>query len=270
MTLHPRVSASAIAWGEGPVTPRLRELADAGIAGCGITAAQLAAEPRQALAATLAATGLRLTNVCVPALFSLARPASWREETARALAALERAAALGAECAVVTTGPPGPLEFEAASAAFAAAVVPLRESAARLGVRLALEPVNQLRDDLSLASTLRDTLAVAEASGIGVCLDLLWCWREPNLRVTLEAAAERLALVQVSDCGTGMTSMPCRLVPGDGAIPLERILSAILEVGYEGAFDLELLGPAIEAEGPAEALPRGATWLSTALTRLGA
>ncbi|HYC82585.1 MAG TPA: TIM barrel protein, partial [Solirubrobacterales bacterium] len=179
------------------------------------------------------------------------------------------AAALGAEVAVLTTGPAGGLEFEVASDALAAAVAPLRERAAALGLRLALEPTNQLRDDLGFVHTLRDTVAVADATGIGVCVDLLWCWREPALRETLAAAAERIELVQVSDCKVGMTSMPCRVVPADGAIPLVRVLGWIVEAGYEGVFELELVGPEIDAEGPADALRRAAAWLSAALARLG-
>jgi sugar phosphate isomerase/epimerase len=64
--------------------------------------------------------------------------------------------------------------------------------------------------------------------------------------------------------------MPCRLVPGDGAIPLERLLAQLLDAGYPGPFDLELLGPEIDREGPDAALRRGADWLRAALARLGA
>ncbi|HYC82695.1 MAG TPA: hypothetical protein VEB65_12955, partial [Solirubrobacterales bacterium] len=97
MTLHPRVSGGTIAWGGGPLTPALRELAAAGFAGCGATASQLAAAPEGAVAAALVDTGLRLRSVCVPAVYSLERPAGWEEETERAGAALGLAAALGAE-----------------------------------------------------------------------------------------------------------------------------------------------------------------------------
>ena len=38
-------------------------------------------------------------------------------------------------------------------------------------------------------------------------------------------------------------------MPGDGDIPFDRILGPLLAAGYTGAFDLELIGPRIEAEG---------------------
>ena len=58
-------------------------------------------------------------------------------------------------------------------------------------------------------------------------------------------------------------------MPGDGAIPLPQILGALAEAGYTGAFDLELLGPRIEAEGPAAAVARAAQRVGELLTQIG-
>jgi sugar phosphate isomerase/epimerase len=59
-------------------------------------------------------------------------------------------------------------------------------------------------------------------------------------------------------------------VPGDGVIPLERLLGEVLAAGYTGLFDLELVGPRIAAEGPTQASARAAENLSEMLNRLGA
>ena len=59
-------------------------------------------------------------------------------------------------------------------------------------------------------------------------------------------------------------------MPGDGVIPLERLLGDLLELGYEGVFDLELLGPRIESEGNRAATKRAAERLSELLVKLGA
>ena len=50
----------------------------------------------------------------------------------------------------------------------------------------------------------------------------------------------------------------------------ERLIGWLLEVGYPGAFELELLGPRIDEEGHAAAGARAATYTSELLTRLGA
>src|SRR3546814_7541044 len=86
-------------------------------------------------------------------------------------------------------------------------------------------------------------------AGLGVCIDLCCCWSEAGLRATIERAIPRCGIVQVSDYVYGDRAMPCRAVPGDGAIPIRTMLEWMLGAGYEGAFDLELLGPRIEREG---------------------
>ena len=77
-------------------------------------------------------------------------------------------------------------------------------------------------------------------------------------------------LVQVSDYVFGDRNLPARAVPGDGGMPLERILGALLENGYSGVFDLELLGPRIDAEGHLDAMERGANAIEKLLHGLGA
>ena len=63
--------------------------------------------------------------------------------------------------------------------------------------------------------------------------------------------------MQLSDFAIGTKSTPNRLVPGDGDIPMERIVGQVLAAGYEGAFDLELIGPRIDDEGYESSSKRG-------------
>jgi sugar phosphate isomerase/epimerase len=62
--------------------------------------------------------------------------------------------------------------------------------------------------------------------------------------------------VQVSDFAVGTLCANERVVMGDGHIPLRRICAALAAAGYERWYDIELLGPAIEAEGYESVLPR--------------
>ena len=73
----------------------------------------------------------------------------------------------------------------------------------------------------------------------------------------------------MSDYAVGTLSTPNRLVPGDGDIPIERIVRDVLEAGYTGGFDIELIGPRIEEEGYESAIRRSVDWLSDTLLRLG-
>ena len=76
-------------------------------------------------------------------------------------------------------------------------------------------------------------------------------------------------MVQVSDFMVGEPLMYNRRVPGDGSMPLEWMLERLLDAGYMGDFDLELLGPAIEKEGYPSAIRRSVDWLSERLRSWG-
>ena len=55
--------------------------------------------------------------------------------------------------------------------------------------------------------------------------------------------------MQICDYKLGTFDMPNRCAIGDGDIPVERLMATVLDAGYEGPFDLEILGPRIEEEG---------------------
>ena len=118
--------------------------------------------------------------------------------------------------------------------------------------------------------TLRDAVDLARRLDVGVCMEVNACWAERDLAATVAEQVDRLALVQVSDYAIGTLSTPARLVPGDGDIPLERILGQVLAAGYEGRFDLELVGPAIDAEGYEASSRRALAALGSMLESLGA
>ena len=214
-----------------------------------MTANQLASASTQTVSEASRASEVAITYLALPSLFTLADQSRWPEERTRACQVPYCAAGVGSSLVCATTGPAGPLSFEDATAGFVSAVEPVREHARQSGVSLIIEITNQLRDDLGFVSTLRDAVLVARLAGIGTCADLLWCCRERELRETVGYSLDVIELVQVSDCEVGATSMPCRVVPGDGAVPLERPIRWLLEAGYDGLVDLELVGPRIDAEG---------------------
>ncbi|KWX60249.1 hypothetical protein ASJ79_09280 [Mycobacterium sp. NAZ190054] len=68
----------------------------------------------------------------------------------------------------------------------------------------------------------------------------------------------------------GDRALPARAVPGDGAIPLQPLISAVIEAGYPHGFDLELIGPRIDREGRDAAAARACAVVSEMLSRAGA
>jgi sugar phosphate isomerase/epimerase len=198
------------------------------------------------------------------------REETWLEERAKLSRVIEAAAALGARSVYMMTGGHGDLSWEQAAESFSAAIAPCVAQARAAGIQLMVEPAPPLYADLNIVHSLRDALALAEMAGIGVCIDLYGCWNEAGLKQTIERAMPRCWLVQVADYVYGDRSVPSRAVPGDGNLPIRRILDWALSAGYAGAFDLELIGPRIDGEGNLEATRRAARHLGELLRSLGA
>lgn len=183
---------------------------------------------------------------------------------------IETAAGVGTRVVYMLTGGRRELDWEQAAEHFCAAIAPCVREAQRAGVALAIENASALYADIHFAHTLRDTITLAEMAGVGVCIDLFHCWAEADLSGLVERALPRTVQIQLSDYVLGDRALPARAVPGDGAIPIEAFLRQTLAGGYTHGFDLELIGPRIEAEGRIAAARRGCQSISTMLERLGA
>jgi sugar phosphate isomerase/epimerase len=210
-----------------------------------------------------------VTNLIGIGPFRLDDASQWPGQRDRVRGALDAAEAVGAECMILTTGPAGQLSWEDAADALADALAPLVEEARARGVPFGLEHTNSLRVDVGFVHTLRDVVDLARRVGIGVCVETNACWAERGLAGTIADGVDTFRIVQVSDFAIGTLSTPNRLVPGDGDIPLERILGQVLGAGYGGCFDLELIGPRIDDEGYESACARAVDALGELLTRLG-
>jgi sugar phosphate isomerase/epimerase len=178
--------------------------------------------------------------------------------------------ALGAQSIYMTTGGRGGLDWEGAARRFAELVEPAVADAAGRGMRLLIETTSPFYVDRHIAHTLADTITLAEHAGIGICAELFYIWTEADLLGQLRRAMPRCGLVQVSDYVLGDHLMPSRAVPGDGAVPLETIVGSMLDAGYTGRFDIELIGPRIDAEGHRAATARAVDRLDSILTAFGA
>lgn len=207
--------------------------------------------------AALARDGLAVSNVVESGWFDLHDPASWSTTRQRWIATID--AIEPPWCLVVTSGPAWRLpEWRERADRFAAAIAPVADHARRRGVTVALEPTGALRIDLSFVHRLRDALDIAESCAIGVCVELSSGWAERDVDALL--AHPRVAHVQLSDVVLPSHRTPDRAVPGDGHVPLVRLLGALRRAGYDGAVELEMVGPRIEAEGYEPAIRRALTW----------
>jgi sugar phosphate isomerase/epimerase len=102
-----------------------------------------------------------------------------------------------------------------------------------------------------------------------VVVDFYSCWYERNLEELVRQNIDLVALVQIGDYRLGTFDIPNRCALGDGDIPAERLFGLLLDAGYAGPFDLEILGPEIEQEGYPAPIVRSVERASEILDRLG-
>ena len=166
--------------------------------------------------------------------------------------ALDYAVELGAPWIAITSGPADGKDWDTAARSLERLLAPFRDR----GPGIAVEQTLPVRVEIGFVHSLRDSVDLAERLDLGVIVEANYCFGERDLEATLQRAGSRIASVQVSDLVPPSTVIPDRAVPGDGVIPLDRIVALTTAAGYAGPYEIELIGPRIEAEGYASAMRR--------------
>jgi len=196
---------------------------------------------------------LRLSQLAVSELVSLS---GWadpdRAARAVALAQAERAFALAQEVRAEVVVASAPTRGESALA-ISDRFRELCRLADGYAVRIGLEfsGAGEGVKDIASAWTIVDT---AGAENGGLVIDTFHYY-QGNSRVEMlePIPGDRIFLVQLADC----MEMPRyelenrhRVYPGEGAIPLEPLLAALYEKGYEGYYSVELYNEDYWKEDP--------------------
>lgn len=267
--VHHRLALNSMSTATWPLQADLELCAELGVARSGIFLGKAEAVGLERAVALVTDAGLEVTEVACQGP-TPSEPARWGEERSRLRRALELAVAVGSPVVSVTTGSAGSLEWEAAAAGLGESLAPVVDAAARQGVVVAIEQTLPLRHEVGFVHSCRDSVDLARRFGLGVVLEAHYCFAERGIAETVHQAGDVLAVVQVSDLVPPLHQLLDRAVPGDGVIPLERLIRHILDGGYQGCFELEMLGPRIEAEGYAQACRRGVEALDAILRAAGA
>jgi sugar phosphate isomerase/epimerase len=142
--------------------------------------------------------------------------------------------------------------WERAAGVLRDAYTRLLPEAASAGIRLALEIVYPLRQDISFVNTLADARAIARAAGPtgGYVLDFFHSGWERRLLETVRAdAARRIHAVQISDQKRVTLRTMDRALLGRGILPLRDIVGALERGGYRGWYEAEIISDDLEALG---------------------
>jgi sugar phosphate isomerase/epimerase len=241
---------------------------DLGVHYAGLLISKLQNDPAQKFA-RLREAGIQSSTVIVNS-FDLGKPETWEDTQTLHARIIDLVADTGGHSIYFTPGRTTGAPWKEVLRVFAKAVAPSVKHAKQRGVHIAIEP--SLRTDASFVNTLRDAIDVAELTGVEIIADFGNMWMERDAREVLRRAAPHVALIQICDViigGNGMPPPGGRVHIGEGELPLHRLMQEVLDSGYRGLFDLEVLGPLIEKEGYDTAVRRGAQSASRLLREMG-
>ncbi len=262
--MHPALSVNTLCFAPAPLDRLSEKVARIGARGISPDLAQVLDLGVPQTAHLLRDAGLTVATLTHRA-FGFATSELVTVARERLCRTIDIAAKIGAASIIMTTGGRGLLDWSEAAERFAEAIAPCTDMAIEAGVRLGIEPTSHLYADVSIAHRLADTTRIAHMAKIAPILDLFACWFDVDIDAAIAEAAPHLALVQVSDYVSGDRALPCRAVPGDGDVPLDRLIPALVAAGYCGWFDLEIIGPRLLAEGEEIGLMRAGEFVGSLL-----
>ncbi len=195
-------------------------------------------------------SGLRASHLLWAGGFTGSDGRSFRESIEDAKDALETAQALGARSLVVYSGARAGHTYNHARRLIKDALVRLAPLAAELAVELAVEPMHPgCATNWTFLTTIDDVLALLEAVGspqVKIVFDTYHLGQEASIVNRIAEIAPYVAIVQLGDARQPPDGEQNRCRLGEGIIPLKEIVAALSAAGYDGYYDVELLGEEIE------------------------
>jgi sugar phosphate isomerase/epimerase len=204
----------------------------------------------------LAAAGLKVSHLLWAGGFTGSDGRTYRESVQDAAEALRTAAALKTDCLAVCTGSRAGHTHNHARRLIQGALTELAPLAGELGVTLALEPMHPgCATDCTFLTCLEETLAILDklaSPQVKLVFDTYHLGQDAGILGRIAQIAQYVAIVQLGDAKHPPQGEQDRCRLGEGKIPLREIVAALKAAGYDGYYDVELLGQEIEvADYPA-------------------
>ncbi len=196
-------------------------------------------------------SGLRVSHLFWAGGFTGSEGRSFRESVEDAQEALLTASALKTDTLIIYSGARAGHTFNHARRLLQDALKKLSPQAAQLGVSLAVEAMHPgCAADCTFLNTIDDVLeAIHAVAGpqVKMVLDTYHLGFDPRLVDRIAEIARYISLVQLGDARRPPEGEQNRCRLGQGIVPLKEIVAALKSAGYDGYYDVELLGEELES-----------------------
>ena len=198
----------------------------------------------------LAESGLRVTNLHWAGGFTGSDGRSLDDAIDDAAHAIRLAGAMDAGCLVVYAGGRNNHTFRHAQRLLRSAIDRLLGLAEAADVTLAIEPMHPAcAADWTFLTDLESTITFVESfqsENLKVVFDAYHFGHDRSVVANLSEIVPFTALVQLGDRRKAHNIDHDRCQLGCGIVPLPEIICQLLDAGYRGDFDVELIGQDIE------------------------
>lgn len=195
-------------------------------------------------------TGMDVSHLLWAGGFTGTDGRSYKDALKDAREAVATAAAMKAGCLIVHGGGRGGHTANHAHRLIRGALEELLPLAEELDVVLAFEPMHPgCASGWTFFTNIDDTLALLEEIGsprVKIVFDTYQLGFDLDIIERIPEIAPHLALVQLGDGRRPPDGNQNRCLLGRGMVPLGPIVEALTAAGYDGYYDVELLGEDIE------------------------
>ena len=196
-------------------------------------------------------SGLAVSHLLWAGGFTGSDGRSFKTSVDDAIEAVQTASALQAPALVVYSGARAGHTHSHARRLIREALKEMVPVSSELGVTLALEPMHpDCATEFTFLTSIDDVLDTISAVGspqVKMVFDTYHLGRDEACVKRIGEICQHIALVQLGDSRELPQAEQNRCLLGEGIIPIEEIVKALSDAGYDGFYDVELLGEEIEA-----------------------
>ena len=226
------------------------EYSQAGFEGIGIWRQKLSDMEESRAIALLERHDLACSNLLWAGGFTGSDGCSFRESVCDAVDAIKLAARLNCRCVVLYSGSWGGHTRTHAKRLVRNALDQIVPYAEEFGVDLAVEPMHSgCGGEWTFLETIQDAVALIdpiESPALRLALDTYhFGVSEQDLSV-IRDVAHRVAIVHLGDGVQPPNGEQDRCPLGEGIVPNLPIVESLLDCGYDGFLDIELIGESVE------------------------
>jgi len=199
----------------------------------------------------LADSGMTVSSLQWAGGFTGSDGRGYRDSVTDACDAVRTAAELQAGCLVVYSGGRGGHTRNHARRLLRGALSDMIAVADELDVTLAIEPMHvQCGAEWTFLNTAEETIELLDAAGanqVELVFDTYHLCQQDQPTTAIESLTPRIALVQLGDSRSPPEGEQNRCPLGEGQLPLAEVISQLTSAGYDGYFEVELIGEDVEA-----------------------